>query len=58
MITERGEVVLALGKAAALHQDFPAGVEDTPQNRHLWLSIQAEVEAMELGGITPDIPPE
>lgn len=58
MISDRGGVVLALGKAAALHQDFPPDVEDTPQNRHLWLSIQAEVEAGEAVGLTPDIPPE
>ena len=58
MITERGEVAIALGRAAALHQGFPAEVEDTPHNRELFESIREGTEAMEADGIMPEIPAE
>lgn len=57
VLTERGEVAMALGYAAALNREFPSHVvPDTPENRALWEKIKAETAEIVAAGQMPDIP--
>jgi hypothetical protein len=58
MLTERGEIALALNRAAIDEQPFPADVPDTPRNRELFGQIVAETEDIVARGLIPDIPAE
>jgi hypothetical protein len=58
MLTGRGEIALALNRAAIDGQPFPPDVPDTPRNRRLFGQIRAEVEDIIARGLIPDIPAE
>jgi hypothetical protein len=58
MLTGRGEVALALDRAAIDGRPFPPDVPDTPRNRELFGQIVADVEAIIARGLIPDIPAE
>jgi hypothetical protein len=58
MLTGRGEVALALNRAAIDGRPFPADVADTPRNRRLFEQIKAEVAQIAARGQIPDTPAE
>jgi hypothetical protein len=58
MLTGRGEIALALYRAAIDERPFPRDVPDTPANRRLFAQIVAETEDIVARGLIPDIPAE
>jgi hypothetical protein len=58
MLTDPGEVAVALERAAISREPFPAEVPPTAYNRRLFEDIRREVDDIEASGRVPDIPPE
>ena len=58
MLTGRGELAIALARAAIGQAPFPDDVPDTDRNRRLFSQLQAENEVIVAAGLIPDLPPE
>lgn len=53
--TSRGTVATTLLRASIAGKSFPSGVPNTPENRSLWESIQADIASLP-DGVAPDVP--
>jgi len=56
--TGRGEIAIALARAAIQRAPFPADVPNTPRNRRLFSQLQAENDDIVARGLIPDLPAE